>query len=113
MMKFKKVVLCLKLLKNKEDRTKGLKMNFSNYWLMVRFNLSSDKVRNCGKTTTFMKEYEKIIKCKKKGTLNLVYKQGLFFEKFKESDKFKENDVSKTSKSVTKVSKTQSGNKFK
>ena len=31
MMKFKKVVLCLKLLKNKEDRTKGLKMNFSNY----------------------------------------------------------------------------------
>ena len=33
---------------------------------------------------------KKIITCKKKGILNLAYKQGLLFEKSKESDKFKE-----------------------
>ena len=37
-----------------------------------------------------LKEYKKIIKCKKKGILNLAYKQALLFEKFKKSDKFKE-----------------------
>ena len=30
------------------------------------------------------------MKCKKKGILNLVYKHGLLFKKFKESDRFKE-----------------------
>ena len=44
---------------------------------MVRLNLSSDNVRNCKETTMFVKEYEKIIECKKKGILNLTYKQGL------------------------------------
>ena len=57
---------------------------------MVRLNLSSDNVRNCKETTTFVKECEKIIECKKKGILNLTYKQGLLFEKSKEPDKFKE-----------------------
>ena len=37
----------------------------------------------------FVKEYEKIIECKKKGILNLAYKQGLLF-KSKEPNKFKE-----------------------
>ena len=37
----------------------------------------------------FVKEYEKIIECKK-GILNLADKQGLLFEKSKELDKFKE-----------------------
>ena len=32
-----------------------LKNIFSNHWLMVRLNLSSDDVRNC-KETTFVKE---------------------------------------------------------
>ena len=38
----------------------------------------------------FVKECEKIIKCKKKGILNLVYKQGILFKKSKESFKFEE-----------------------
>ena len=84
---------------------------------MVRLNLSSDNVRSCEETTTFVKELKKIINCYKKGNSNLVYKQGLLFEKYKESDKFTEmymdNGVSKTSKSVRKQSKTQSGNEFK
>ena len=50
----------------------------------------------------FMRECKKIIKCKKKGILNLVYEQGLLFEKSKDPDKFKEmhkkNGVSKTHK---------------
>ena len=73
-----------------EKLTMGLKRSFSNNWLMVRLNLSSDNVRNCKETTTFVKECEKIIECKKKGILNLTYKQGLLFEKSKEPDKFKE-----------------------
>ena len=84
---------------------------------MVRLNLSSDNVRNCEETTMFLKESEKIIKCKEKGIFNLAYKQGLLFEKSKEPDKFKEmhkkNGASKTRKSVRKVFKTQSGYEFK
>ena len=58
-----------------------------------------------------MKEYDKIIKRKKKGVLNLTYKQRLLFETFKEPDKFKEiikeTGVSKSSKNVRKIFKTQ------
>ena len=36
------------------------------------------------------KACKKNIKYKKKGTLNLAYKQGFLLEKSKESDKFKE-----------------------
>ena len=65
----------------------------------------------------FMKECKKNIKCMKKAILNLIYKQGPLFEKSKEPDTFKEmykkNGVSKTRKSVRKVSKTQSDNEFK
>ena len=77
---------------------------------MVRLNLSLDDVRNCKETTTFVKE------CKKKGILNLAYKQGLLFEKSKELHKFKEihkkNGASKNLKSDRKVSKTRSCNEF-
>ena len=63
------------------------------------------------------KNEKKVIICKKKGILNLAYKQELLFEKSKECDKFKEmykkNGVSKTYKSVRKVFKTQSCNEFK
>ena len=61
------------------------------------------------------KNSKKKIKCKKKEIVNLTYKQGLLFEKSKESDqgKVKKNGVSKTRRSVKKVTKTQSGNKFK
>ena len=58
-----------------------------------------------------MKEYDKIIKRKKKGVLNLTYKQRLLFKTFKEPDKFKEiikeTGVSKSSKNVRKIFKTQ------
>ena len=57
---------------------------------MLRLNLSSDAIRNCKETTTFVKECEKIIECKKKEILNLAYKQTLLFEKSKEPDKFRE-----------------------
>ena len=64
-----------------------------------------------------MKECEKNVKCKKKRILKFSYKQGLLFEKFKDSYKFKEmykeNGKSKTRKSIRKISKTQSGNEFK
>ena len=66
-----------------------------------------DSVRNCAETTTLVKEFEK----------NIINKEGFSFEKFKETDRFKEmrkkNDVSKTCKNTGKVSKTQSGNEFK
>ena len=51
----------------------------------------------------------------KKRVLDLTYKKGLLFEKSKDPDKFWEthiNGVIKTHKSVGKVSKTRSGNKF-
>ena len=77
---------------------------------MVTLNLSLDNVRNCEETTIFVKECKINIKCKKKGALNLAYEKGLLFQKFKESDKFKEmrnkNGVSSTRKSVRKVSIT-------
>ena len=66
--------------KIEEKVTMRLKMNFSSHWLMVRLNLISDNIRNCEETTTFVKEFEKIIKSKKKGILNLAYKQGFLFK---------------------------------
>ena len=59
---------------------------------MARLNLSSDDVRNYEKQRSLKKEI-----------LNLTYKEGLSFDKFR---------VSKTPKSAKKASKTQSGNKF-
>ena len=64
-----------------EEVMMGLKMNFSNHWLMVRLNLNLDNVRNCEETATFVKEFEKVLS---------VRKQGLLFEKFKEPDQYKE-----------------------
>ena len=53
-------------------------------------NLRSDKVRNSEDATPAVKEFDNIIKCKKKGILNLAYKLGLSFPKFKEPNRFKE-----------------------
>ena len=44
-----------------------------------------------------------------KGIFITAYKQGMFYEKSKETDKFK---TSETRKSAIKASKTQIGNKF-
>ena len=74
-----------------EDKvTMGLKSNLKstirgNYWFMMILNLSSDNIRNCEETNVFVKESKEIIKCKKKRTLNLTYKQELLFQKSTES----------------------------
>ena len=69
---------------SKKEQMKKWKRSFSNNWLMVRLNLSSDDIKNCKETTTFVKECKKIIEYKKKEILNWAYKQGLSFEKSKE-----------------------------
>ena len=66
--------------KVEEKITMGLKMNFSNYGLMVGLNLGLDNVRNHEETAMNAKKCEKVIKCKKKGISNLRYKEGLLFE---------------------------------
>ena len=50
---------------------------------MARFNSGSNDVKDCKGTTTFVKKCRKFIEFKKKGILNLVYQQGLLFEKSK------------------------------
>ena len=70
--------------------TMRLIIGFSNHWLMVGFEFMSDNARNCDESILVGKENETIIECKKKGILNLAYKQGLSFKNFKESDMFKE-----------------------
>ena len=55
--------------KIEENVTMKLNMNFPNHWLMVRLNLTLDNVRNCDGSITVVNEYEKIVKCKKKGML--------------------------------------------
>ena len=42
--------------KMEEKVTTWLKNSYSHHWLMVKLNLSSDDVRNCKETTTFVKE---------------------------------------------------------
>ena len=71
-------------------------MNFSNHWLMLRLCLRSGNVKNCKQTITLVKEYKKIIKCKKKGILNFAYKQEILFKKFKEPKISKNIGLSKT-----------------
>ena len=55
----------------------------------------SDNVRNCEDATLAVKEFDNIVKYKKKGTLNLAYKQGLLFKKFKEAEMLKDIGISR------------------
>ena len=77
---------------------------------MERLNLSSDNVRTCEETNMFVKECKNIVKCQKKGILNLAYKQRFVFEKLKRDVKrcIKKCSKQNLQKSVKKVSKTQS-----
>ena len=59
--------------------------------------------------TQFKLRWRKKQRLLKKGILNLTYKQGLLFEKYKQPDKFTEN---KTCKNIKKVFKARSGNEF-
>lgn len=52
-------------------------------------NLRSDNVTNCEQAISVVKEFDNIIKCTKKRMVNLAYKQGLLFQKFKELGRFK------------------------
>ena len=54
-----------------------------------KLNLRSDNVTNCEQPISVVKEFDNIIKCKKKRMVNLAYKQGLLFQKFKELGRFK------------------------
>ena len=47
-------------------------------------NLKPDNVRNCEEAIPEVKQYKKIIECKKRGIPNLAYKLGLVFKQFKE-----------------------------
>ena len=47
-------------------------------------------IKNCKETTTFVKECEKNLECKKNEILNMGYKQELLLEKSKEPEKFNE-----------------------
>ena len=62
-----------------EKVTMRLKKSFSNHQLVARLNLSSDHVRNCKETATFVKES------------NLWHiNKDFYLKKFKELDKFRE-----------------------
>ena len=47
----------------------------------------ADNVRNYEETIPIVREYETIIKSQKKGILNVAFRQGINFKKFKESEK--------------------------
>ena len=59
---------------------------------MVRLNLSSDDIRIVKKQRSL-----------KKRILNLAYKQGHLFEKFKEPDKFRASETCKSAKKQPKL----------
>ena len=50
----------------------------------------SNKITNYKVAIPVVKEYETIIRSKKKGILNVAYRQGLLVIKFKESNRFVE-----------------------
>lgn len=52
-------------------------------------NKQADKVEKCEKVAITVKEYEDIIRVKKKNIISLVYQQGRIFRKFKKKKKFK------------------------
>ena len=47
-----------------------------------------EEVQDPGKVTEIIKQYEDIIKRKRKGIINVVYHQGQVFKRFKEKKKF-------------------------
>ena len=51
-------------------------------------NKEAEKIQDPEKTAEIIKQYEDIIKTKKKGIINVAYHQGKVFEKYKEKEKF-------------------------
>ena len=62
----------------------------------------TDQVTNQEKAILVVKEYEIIIRLKRKGYLNIAYRQNIIFKQFKEYNKFAESieeiGVSKSTK---------------
>ena len=55
-----------------------------------KWNLKLVNAKNCKETILVLKDYEKIIRCRKKWIFNLAYKQGVLLKSFKQSHQFKE-----------------------
>ena len=51
-------------------------------------NKEAEEVQDLKRAAEIIKQYEYIIKMKKKGILNVAYYQGQIFKKFKEKEKF-------------------------
>ena len=51
-------------------------------------NKEAEKIQDPEKTAEIIKQYEDIIKTKKKGIINVAYHQGQVFKRFKEKEKF-------------------------
>ena len=55
-----------------------------------KWNLKLVNAKNCDKVILVLKDYEKIIRCKKKWIFNFAYKQGVLLKSLKQSHQFKE-----------------------
>ena len=51
-------------------------------------NKEAEKIQDPEKAAEIIKQYEDIIKTKKKGTINVAFRQGQIFKRFKEKEKF-------------------------
>ena len=51
-------------------------------------NKEAEEVQDPEKAAEIIKQYEDIIKTKKKGIINVAYHQGQVFKRFKEKEKF-------------------------
>ena len=51
-------------------------------------NKEAEKIQDPEKTAEIIKQYEDIIKTKKKGIINVAFHQGQVFKRFKEKEKF-------------------------
>ena len=51
-------------------------------------NKEAEEVQDLKRAAEIIKQYEDIIKTKKKGIINVAYYQGQVFKKFKEKEKF-------------------------
>ena len=51
-------------------------------------NKEAEEIQDPEKAAEIIKQYEDIIKTKKKGTINVAFRQGQIFKRFKEKEKF-------------------------
>ena len=75
--------------RSKEEVRKQMIDSLSNSKKVEKKNLNkqADKVKNCEEATIIVKEYEHIIRKKKKNIISVAYQQGKVFKRFKEQKK--------------------------